>query len=92
MKSTMVLRLTRFFLIWCFTVVIHFLPGTFHFLTEPGIFCCDKYLSIEAPKLSAQQKKIAITVPNTREQQDALGKASTTGAQFYANAGGCQFS
>ena len=21
-----------------FTVVIHFLPGTFHFLTEPGIF------------------------------------------------------
>ena len=23
------------------TVVIHFLPDTFHFLTEPGIFCCD---------------------------------------------------
>ena len=30
--------LTRFFLIWCFTGVIHFIPGTFHFLTEPGIF------------------------------------------------------
>ena len=26
-----------------------------------------KHLSIEAPKLSAQQKKITITVPNTRE-------------------------
>ena len=22
------------------TVVIDFIPGTFHFLTEPGIFCC----------------------------------------------------
>ena len=31
---------TRFFLIF-FTVVIHFIPGTFHFLTEPEIFCCD---------------------------------------------------
>ena len=30
----------RFFFIWCFTIVIHFIPGTFHFLTEPGLFCC----------------------------------------------------
>ena len=31
----------RFVFIWCFTVVIHFIPGTtFHFLTEPGFFCC----------------------------------------------------
>ena len=22
------------------TVVIHFVPGNFHFLTEPGFFCC----------------------------------------------------
>ena len=29
-----------FFLIFGFTVVIHFIPGTFHFLTEPGFFCC----------------------------------------------------
>ena len=31
-------------LFWTFffvTVVIDNLPGTFHFLTEPGIFCCD---------------------------------------------------
>ena len=24
------------------TVVMLFVPGTFHFLTEPGIFCCVK--------------------------------------------------
>ena len=30
----------RFIFIFRFTVVIEFLPGTFHFLTEPGIFCC----------------------------------------------------
>ena len=42
----------------------------------------------EAPKLTAQRKKIAVTVPNTCERQDALGKASTAGAQFYLNAGG----
>ena len=47
-----------------------------------------KHLSIDAPKLSAQRKKIAVTVPNTRERQDALGKASTAGGQFFANAGG----
>ena len=23
-----------------FTLVIRFIPGTFHFLTEPGMFCC----------------------------------------------------
>ena len=46
------------------------------------------YLLKEVPKLIAQRKKIAVTVPNTRERQDALGKASTAGAQFYANAGG----
>ena len=28
------------------TVVIHFIPGTFHFLTEPGIFCCACLISI----------------------------------------------
>ena len=38
-KSIMVLH-HPFFLIWCFTVVIQFIPGTFHFLTEPGFFCC----------------------------------------------------
>ena len=26
------------------TVVIHFVPGNFHFLTEPGIFCCVRLL------------------------------------------------
>ena len=25
------------------TVVMLFIPGTFHFLTEPGIFCCVKW-------------------------------------------------
>jgi hypothetical protein len=46
-----------------------------------------KHLSIEAPKLSAHRKKIAVTVPNTRERQDAIGRASTAGSLFYANAG-----
>ena len=47
-----------------------------------------KHLSIDAPKLSAHRKKIAVTVPNTRERQDAIGRASTAGGQFFANAGG----
>ena len=47
-----------------------------------------KWLSTEAPKLSAQQKKIAVTVPMSRARQDALEKASTAGQNFYANAGG----
>ena len=48
-----------------------------------------KHLSIEAPKLSAHRKKIAVTVPNTCERQDAIGRVSSSaGAQFYANAGG----
>ena len=47
-----------------------------------------KHLLIDAPKLSAHRKKIAVTVPNTRERQDAIGRASTAGGQFYANAGG----
>ena len=34
------LRLRVFFLNFCYTVVINILPGTLHFLTEPGIFCC----------------------------------------------------
>ena len=45
------------------------------------------YLLKQAPKLTAQRKKIAVTVPNTRERQDALGRASTAGGQFFANAG-----
>ena len=47
-----------------------------------------KHLSIDAPKLSAHRKKIAVTVPNTHERQDAIGRASTAGGQFFANAGG----
>ena len=47
-----------------------------------------KHILIEAPKLSPHRKKIAVTVPNTRERQDAIGRASTVGGQFYANAGG----
>ena len=46
------------------------------------------HLLIEAPKLSAHRKQIAITVPYTREQQDAIGRVSIAGAQFYTNAGG----
>ena len=51
--------LLRVFFIFGFTVVIHFIPGAFHFLTEPGIFCCDchreicisfKYLVIAEPR------------------------------------------
>ena len=46
------------------------------------------YLLKKAPKLTAQRKKIAVTVPNTHERQDALGRASTAGGQLFANAGG----
>ena len=45
------------------------------------------YLLKEAPRLSAQRKKIAVTAPMSRERQDLLGKASSAGAQFFATAG-----
>ena len=37
--------LMRFFLLWFYSSYTK-LPGTFHSLTEPGIFCCDKILFI----------------------------------------------
>ena len=47
------------------------------------------HLLMAAPKITAKQKnKIAVSVPQTRERQDALEKASTAGQKFYANAGG----
>ena len=46
------------------------------------------YLLKETPKLLAQEKKFAVTVPMSRARQGMLGKASTTGALSYANTGG----
>ena len=37
----------RCFFNFCLTLVILFLPGTFHFLTEPGIFCCVDFEAIQ---------------------------------------------
>ena len=49
------LRLRFFFLNFCYTVVINILPGTFHFLTEPGIFCCVSAIFMEATTCMAMQ-------------------------------------
>ena len=47
--------------IFFYTVVIHFIPGTFHFLTEPGIFCCAlvlrRKISANVPVYDAPNRK-----------------------------------
>ena len=35
------------------TVVIHFVPATFHFLTEPGIVCCVRYYVLNCFAMNA---------------------------------------
>ena len=39
-------------------MVILFIPGTFHFLTEPGIFCCANRLSALSASLSSEESQV----------------------------------